>query len=38
MPMQKGTPNTPQIIIDETVQRHRDEERLCSLVAEYNKC
>lgn len=37
MPRQKGTPNTPQAVIDEIVRRHRNGETLRSLSNEYNK-
>ncbi len=37
MPRQKGTPNTPQTIIDEIVRRHHEGETLRLLTAEYGK-
>ena len=37
MPRQKGTPNTPQKIIDEIVRKHREGESIKSLVEKYNK-
>lgn len=37
MPRRKGTPNTPQVIIDEIVRRHHEGETLKSLAAEYGK-
>lgn len=37
MPRQKGTLNTPQVIIDEIVKRHHEGETLKSLATEYKK-
>lgn len=37
MPRHKGTPNTPQGIIDEIVQKHQEGEPLKSLAKEYGK-
>ncbi len=37
MHRQKGTPNTPQAVIDEIVRRHREGETVRSLAAEYGK-
>ena len=37
MPRQKGTPNTPQAIIDEIIEKHRKGKPLRELVVEYEK-
>ena len=37
MPRRKGTPNTPQAIIDEIVRKHHEGATLKSLAEEYKK-
>ena len=37
MPRQKGTPNTPQKIIEEIVRKHHEGESIKALAAKYNK-
>ena len=37
MPRQKGTPNTPQVVIDEIIQKHQNGVSLKELAQEYNK-
>ena len=37
MPREKGTPNTPQSIIDEIIERHRQGITIKQLAQEYGK-
>jgi hypothetical protein len=37
MHRQKGTPNTPQVIIDEIIEKHREGKTLRELAVEYEK-
>lgn len=37
MPRRKGTPNTPQVVIDEIIQKHQNGVSLKELAQEYNK-
>ena len=37
MPRQKGTPNTPQVIIDEIVEKHLNGKSIRELATEYEK-
>ena len=37
MHREKGTPNTPQVIIDEIVEKHREGKTIRELATEYEK-